>query len=260
MPELSKRIDALDVELFSHVEAALTVWDKRALLALHSATAASRDQFAYLEIGSYRGGSLQVLVRDPRCRRVSSIDARTGETRDDARRTVTYEGNTTDRMLRLLARVPDADVGKLVTFDASTEGVAPSQLPDRSDLCFIDGEHSQEAVLRDARFCAESLEGRGVIAFHDFQLVQRGIRAFLKENWADVTHAVAFTGQVFAVELGGTGVLRAPVIDRAIASRWHSIVWRTASRPPTPALHVAALSVVPRLDSALFALRRRVKR
>ena len=34
------------------------------------------DRFAYLEIGSHLGGSLQVLIQDERCERIVSIDSR----------------------------------------------------------------------------------------------------------------------------------------------------------------------------------------
>lgn len=85
MTSLADRIEALDETLFDGVEAQMIYRDKRALLALHGAMAARRTPFAYLEIGSYRGGSLQVLVRDPRCDCVMSIDPRTGQTPDDAR-------------------------------------------------------------------------------------------------------------------------------------------------------------------------------
>ena len=85
MAALPDRINEFDEDLFSTVEAQLMGWDKRSLLALHAAVAAARAPFAYLEIGSFRGGSLQVLIRDPRCVCVMSIDTRTGQTVDRGR-------------------------------------------------------------------------------------------------------------------------------------------------------------------------------
>src|SRR5436305_1253487 len=75
VPSLARRIEALDEELFSPI-ASLTNWDRRTLLALHAAVAARCATFSYLEIGSYLGGSLQVVMRDPRCATVMSIDPR----------------------------------------------------------------------------------------------------------------------------------------------------------------------------------------
>jgi len=257
MTNIAQQIDALDERLLSGIPAQMIDWDRRALLALHAAVATTHDAFAYLEIGSYQGGSLQVVVRDPRCVCVMSIDARTAVTPDATRGTYTYEDNTTSRMLELLGAVPEAELTKLATFEADTGAMSIADLPTRPNYCFIDGEHTDDAVLRDARFCAEALGHRGVIAFHDSQIIARGIRAFLREAWSDISHAIAFTGQVFALELGGAGVLRAPVVDRVIDSRWRSTAWRLASRPArSPLALLAAWAVVPRIEALVEPARR----
>ena len=67
MSVMADRVETLDVDLFSFVPMQALGSDKRALLALHAAVAATETPFAYLEIGSFRGGSLQALVADPRC-------------------------------------------------------------------------------------------------------------------------------------------------------------------------------------------------
>jgi hypothetical protein len=260
MTDLAARIESLDEGLLSTIEPDMPPWDQRALLALHGAVAA-RAPFRYLEIGSYHGSSLQVVIRDPRCGRIVSIDPRIAEAPDDARGTTSYDDNTTERMVELLREVPGADLAKLTTIESSTDAMTASELPWRPDYCFVDGEHSDEAVLRDARFCAEAVAGKGVIAFHDHQLVAGAIREFLRESWRDISHAVAFTGHVFAVELGGGGILRAPIVDRAIASRWHSAVWRLASRPERSAgPFLAAWSAMPRVDRVIAAAKPLLRR
>src|ERR1700745_1881017 len=117
---LAARVAPLDLELFSAVESQTNDWDRRSLLALHSAVAWKRPSFNYLEIGSYHGGSLQVVVRDPRCVHVTSIDTRARESpgKCGASR---YDDNTTERMLELLSTVPGADLGKLSTFKRGTD-------------------------------------------------------------------------------------------------------------------------------------------
>jgi len=259
MTEIADRINALDGELFAQIDPP-TAWDRRSLLALHAAVAKHQSSFGYLEIGSFLGGSLQVLVRDPRCACAISIDPRTGVTPDDERGTCSYDDNTTERMVSALAGLPGAAMEKLVTFEASTDALSIASLPQPLDFCFIDGEHTNEAALRDARFCAEALAGRGVIAFHDYQIVGGAIRAFLRETWPDVSLAIAFTGRVFAIELGDAGVLTSPVIERAIASRWHSVAWRLMSRPRSATPLLAAWSAMPRVDGAVFAIRQRLSR
>lgn len=70
------RIAALDTQLFDHIESQTSEDDRKSLLAVHSSVAARTDPFSYLEIGSHLGGTLQVVIADPRCTRVVSIDPR----------------------------------------------------------------------------------------------------------------------------------------------------------------------------------------
>lgn len=239
MSAIAKQVEALDSELFSFLEAQTCEFDRRALLALHAAAGATCGSFAYLEIGSYLGGSLQALIRDPRCGDIMSIDPRPVATPDGRGAPWVYEDNSTDHMLELLRELPDVDMDKLTTFEATTDTLRASDLPVRPTYCFVDGEHTPDAVVRDARFCAEALGGAGVIAFHDYAIVGSAISAFLRDNWREISFALAFSGPsnptegggVFALELGGRGLLKHPTIEVAIGSRWHSVVWRAANRP-----------------------------
>src|SRR5438105_9278491 len=131
MTALTERIEALDLELFSFVPIQAISDDQLSLVALQAAVAASKKSFAYLEIGSYRGGSLQVLIRDPRCSCLMSIDTRTAETPDETRGDYTYAENTTALMLELLSQVPGADMNKLATFETTTEAMSAAALPQR---------------------------------------------------------------------------------------------------------------------------------
>jgi hypothetical protein len=63
--------------------------------------------------------------------------------------------------------------------------------------------------------------------------------------------AVAFTGSVFAVELGDTSVLRSPAVERAIASKWHSLVWRATSQARSAGPLLAAWTAIPTIDEAI---------
>jgi Methyltransferase domain len=175
----SDRVDQLDASLFDEIPSGGTSSaDRRSLLAVHAAVA-SRGDFAYLEVGSFLGASLQSFITDPRCHSIVSIDRR-DEVSQDARSDLPeYPDNTTTHMLARLSRVPGADLSKLTTIDASTPELNPTDL--NADLCFIDAEHTDVAVLRDARFCRQVVRERGVILFHDRTLVDHGIRQFLRE-------------------------------------------------------------------------------
>jgi hypothetical protein len=197
---IAERIAALDVTLFDHIAPAQSEPDdRRALLAVHDAVA-ERGPFTYLEIGSYLGGSLQTVIADPRCHHIVSIDPRPEAPPDERGGWRPYPDNTTEAMLENLRNVPGSELGKLETVEASTEDLDPGTLT-VPDLCFIDGEHTNAAVLRDARFCRNLMRGRGVIAFHDSWLVARGIQQFLREVGRP-RRAYPLRAAVFVVELG----------------------------------------------------------
>ncbi len=261
---IEERIEQLDESLFEPIYCQAGDWDRRAFLALHSAVAGALGSFTYLEIGSYLGGSLQAVMQDPRCARVLSIDPRPANPPDSRSGSWEYEDNSTAHMVELLDGLSESDMDKLMTFEVGTDGIRPADLPVKPDYCFVDGEHTDEAVLRDARFCADALDGCGIVAFHDYELVKAGIHTFLREAWKDVSRAVMFSGNashegggVFAVELGDRGLTKGPTIERAIGSRWHSALWDVTSRSRTPTLFLAAWSAVPRIDAALSGLSER---
>jgi Methyltransferase domain len=259
MNEIKQRIEALDTSLYEVIPHQLLDSDCRALLGLHVAVASVLGSFTYLEIGSYLGGSLQVLIRDPDCTRIISIDPRFSFVRDKRIPEWEYENNTTQHMMSRLRRIPGADTTKLVTLDVRSEDIRMESLPGSPDFCFIDGEHTDEAVFHDAELCMTATEGEGVIAFHDYSIVQPGIRSFLRAHWDDIASALAFTGAVFAVEVGDRGILRSAVIDRAVASTWHSAAWRAASRWRSPHPLLAIWAAMPHLDALIFEGRRRLR-
>lgn len=201
------RVAALDTQLFSHVESQTSDSDRAALLAVHDAVAARSDLFSYLEIGSHLGGTLQVVVSDPRCARVVSIDSRPRWQRDDRPGASQFEyvDNSTERMLKMLQDVPGADLSKLETVEESTENIAPGRFA-RPDFCFIDGEHTYGATLRDARFCRTVMQGAGIIAFHDFQIIERAVLDFLRET-PRPHRGFSLRSSVFIAELGATPTL-----------------------------------------------------
>jgi hypothetical protein len=206
---LADRVAALDTDLFIHVESETIDSDRKSLLALHNAVATRTDHFSYLEIGSHLGGTLQVVVADPRCARVVSIDPRPQWFRDDRLEVgqLEYRDNSTARMLKLLQGVPSADLSKVETVEASTEDIAPGRFS-RPDFCFVDGEHTYSAALRDARFCRTVMQGAGILAFHDFQIMEleRAVLHFLQET-PRPHRGYLLSYNIFVVELGAIQTL-----------------------------------------------------
>jgi hypothetical protein len=199
---LKDRVAGLDVDLFRTIESETTSEDKRSLLAIHAAVAARAEAFSYLEIGSHLGGSLQVVVADPRCDHITSIDPRPRFQPDDRPQAPVFEyvGNSTERMMGLLGEVPGADLVKITTIDESTEDISIASVR-KPDVCFIDGEHTRTAALRDARFCRSVMDGNGIVVFHDFQIVSPAALDFLRELAAPAV-AYLLRDSVFVVELG----------------------------------------------------------
>jgi hypothetical protein len=204
MTELSDRISELDATLFDEIEAQLDVHDRRSLLALHGACRAAFGSFTYLEIGSHLGGSLQVFIRDPACHAIVSIDPRPSSQPDERGLRYEYVDNRTERMLEYLAAIPEADLGRLRTIERSTDEVRSEEIPITPHLAFVDGEHTNRAVLRDARFCDAVMGGEGCIAFHDAPIVWCGLRDYLDEldNSGRLYDAYVLPDSIFVIELG----------------------------------------------------------
>ena len=106
--DFAEQLAHLDINLLGNIESQTSVADRRSLLALHDACAAANETFEWLEIGSYLGGSLQALMCDWRCTRITSIDPRPPDQPDARDIPIVYEDNSTRRMLDQLATVPGA--------------------------------------------------------------------------------------------------------------------------------------------------------
>jgi hypothetical protein len=74
-----------------------------------------------------------------------------------------------------------------------------------ADLCFVDGEHTHEAVLRDGRFCVQVLHGKGIVAFHDRPIIETGLLQLLRE--LPQVRAYPLRHRLFVIELGGATAL-----------------------------------------------------
>ena len=206
---IGEKIEQLDLSLFANPLShnpekdapQSTVEDRRTLLAVQTVARRACPNYIYLEIGSYKGGSLQPHVVDPLCGKILSIDPRPGAT-PDTRGTQVYQECSAESMLGWLKRIPGADVSKIQTFETTAAKLTGKEIGMRPHLCFIDGEHTDEAVLTDARFCLSVLAENGVILFHDANLVFTGLEAFLNELAAKGRpfHPHILPGSVFMIE------------------------------------------------------------
>jgi hypothetical protein len=210
------RLRSLDPTLFDHVPSETTESDRVSLLALHNASREAYGTFRYLEIGSHVGGSLQALVVDDQCTAITSIDSRPASQPDARGRTFGYPGNSTERMLAYLGRVPGANLDKLRTVDSSTEELPVTTFEGAAQLCFVDAEHTHDAALRDARFCRGVVGKEGAIAFHDRRLVQGAIDDFIAELDHGTFTAYSLPDSVFVIELGSAPLVRTDWVARLV--------------------------------------------
>lgn len=231
MSTFQENLKNLDITLFQHVESQSTNNDKHALLALHQAARDIWGQFRYLEIGSHLGGSLQVLVVDDACSHIGSIDPRPVAFADERGIVSRYPSNSTDRMLSLLRAIPGARAEKITTFESDTASLIPADMGTKYHFCFIDGEHTDVAVLRDSKFCLGCLEEGGYIAYHDANVVYQGIADFIQhlESIGLKYQARLLPDAVFVIEIGSNRLFSHSAVAAEVAQSWRGYIFGLSS-------------------------------
>ena len=204
MIDLETSLADLDLGLFEKIVSQSTDYDKRSLLAVQSAVRELRPDFKYLEIGSYLGGSIQPYLLDDKCAAICSIDKRPVVQPDSRGFDWKYENNSTERMLENLRAVSPENIGKITTIDGDSRELDPKTLGATFDLCFIDGEHTDAAVISDFEFCRKVLGPSGAIVFHDAQITYNGIAECISRLERDgvAFNAYVLPNIVFVVEIG----------------------------------------------------------
>ncbi len=218
MIDFEKAISKLDLSLFAQISSQSTDEDKRSLLACQAAVRDLVPEYKYLEIGSYLGGSIQPHLLDNQCQRIYSIDKRPPSQPDARGYDWVYLNNSTKRMLEMLTKVSEK-TEKITTLDGDARTLDPGVIADKIQLCFIDGEHTDESVVADFKFCLRILAARGAIVFHDAQITYNGIAACLRhlEGRGIRFKAYILPDVVFVMEIGGFPLHQNPkVLERLI--------------------------------------------
>jgi len=149
---------------------------------------------AVLEIGSYCGRSTICLAQE--ARNVSVVDTFQGDG-------TALPGNTLNLFKKNLRRAGIHD--RVTVHEGLSSDVLPA-LPPVFDLVFIDGDHSYESVMADARMAAEVIRPGGLLVFHDYGRPQD----------PGVTRAVDELREAGGAEVGRLGslyVMRAPALS-----------------------------------------------
>ena len=204
MNDFEELIKSLNLQLFNKIKSQSSDDDKQSLLGCQLAVRGLKPDYNYLEIGSYLGGSIQPHLLDEKCAKIYSIDKRPLHQPDERGVDYTYLNNSTERMMKLLREVAPEKIGKVVTINGDTRRIDSSEIEDKISLCFIDGEHTTEAVFSDFRFCLKVLDESGVIVFHDASITYNGISdciEYLKGNSIKF-RAYSLPDIVFVIEIG----------------------------------------------------------
>jgi len=204
MNNFEELIQKLDLKLFEKIESQSSDDDKQSLLACQLAVRELKPDYKYLEIGSYLGGSIQPHLFDEKCAKIYSIDKRPLHQPDERGVDYTYLNNSTERMMELLREVAPKKIGKITTINGDTRQINSSKVEDKISLCFIDGEHTDEAVFSDFRFCLNVLAENGAIVFHDASITYNGIANSIKhlqENSIKF-RAYSLPDIIFVIETG----------------------------------------------------------
>ncbi|MBA4122564.1 MAG: class I SAM-dependent methyltransferase [Acidobacteria bacterium] len=213
MSNFEQLISRLDLKIYEKIKTQLTDDDKQTLLGCQFAVRNLLPKYNYLEIGSYLGGSIQPHLLDEKCARVYSIDKRPLRQPDERGVDYIYLNNSTARMLELLSEIAPTDKIKTIDGDTRRE-VKPSQIEEKIQMCFIDGEHTDEAVLSDFKFCLEVLDENGAILFHDSAINYNAIAnciQYLKDNEIKF-RANSLPDAVFVIEIGDFPLHKSPPI------------------------------------------------
>ncbi len=204
----SARVNRLDTTLFDAIPSESTPWDRQSLLACQSAVRMRWSPYVYLEIGSHLGGSLQAHVLDPRCAAAHSIDPRPSVQPDARGQHFGYPGNSTARMLANLGAA-GGDIPRVVCHEQTVAGLDPAAIVPAPHLCFVDGEHTDEAVLVDFAFCQRVVAPGGLIVFHDAHIIYNALGAIVAslDRTGTTYRACHLPDSLFAIELGDGALL-----------------------------------------------------
>jgi hypothetical protein len=211
-------LENLDLQLFERISSQTTDLDKRSLLACQRAVRTLCGEFTYLEIGSYIGGSLQPYLVDARCSRIFSIDKRPAIQADERGIDYAYENNSTQRMLDNLKQVYAPGLEKITCIDDDGSNISPDLISPKPQICFIDGEHTDEACFRDFMFCLSVLEHDGLLVFHDAPVVYNGLSkivSYLDEQKIKF-HAYNLPETVFVIEVNDFAIHKLPFIHQML--------------------------------------------
>lgn len=227
MRNFESLLSDLDLELFAAIVSQSTDDDKQSWLACQLAVREMLPEYRYLEIGSYIGGSLQPYLFDSKCVSIYSIDKRPPSQPDARGFDWKYANNSTERMLDNLRKLDPEGVKKIKTIDGDTRGLDSNVIPDKIDLCLIDGEHTDGAVMSDFLFCVDAIGGTGAIMLDDAQIIYNGLAdciEYLRKKHIKF-NAYVLPSKIFVIEIGDFPLHKNPKVHERLVNNHASYLF-----------------------------------
>lgn len=199
----SNFLEILDTSVFDNITSETNKEDRLSLLALQRSISKITGTYAYLEIGSHLGGSIQPHLLHMSCECIISIDPRPLQQPDDRKNgfIAYYDENSTERMINNLSELDSSAVKKVITIEKASWEINKNEFKEVPDLALIDGEHTYKAVVSDFKFCKSVVNPKGVIYFHDYHHIHKAITDICRTLKNDgVFHIpVKLGGSIFAI-------------------------------------------------------------
>jgi hypothetical protein len=226
-------ISNLDLALYSKMKGETNHSDKKSLLAIQNAIRRTKEAYVYLEIGSLLGATIQPHLLDPKCEKIYSIDKRVLKAPDERGRDVYYRSISTEQMLNCLRQVSE-DLSKIMCFEDDASNIDTIQIVPKPDICFIDGEHTDKAVISDFRLCKSVLNNEGVVVFHDSHLLCNGLSKIIKVLKSDKQEFRAYNlpAYIFVIEIGSCSIHKDNKINEMLINNYIGYLRGLASMLP----------------------------
>jgi len=101
------------------------------------------------------------------------------------------------------------DTHRVVCHEQTAARLNPDGFGPAPHLCFIDGEHTDTAVMADFAFCQRVVAPGGLIVFHDAHIIYNALGTIVAslDRAGTVYRACPLPDTLFAIELGDGALL-----------------------------------------------------
>jgi len=112
-------------------------------------------------------------------------------------------------MLENLTKVSPENISKITCFDDDASNISQEHFSPRPDICFIDGEHTNKAVLSDFLFCQSIINPSGIIVFHDSNIIFSALTEIIHKHLLEQSKkfsAYNLPIAIFVIEPGNSSI------------------------------------------------------